>query len=149
MATMRSELVGNLLTCDALEVLRVLRSAREKLRGGYAYDWCYTEGSIPPHTRLGEMDPEKLGHSLIAGVPRVHPLGVICDPEDEGVRFFDTRGALRAAAGANVDALMLCEDLVRWITPGGELGGRVPLVQVLKAFDAAVLRAQGVNRRRD
>jgi len=148
---MRSELVGDLLQVDAREILRVLRSAREKLRGGYATDWCHRDGQLPPHTKLSELKPHELAHSIDrAGAIWAHPVGTICGADDEGVRFYDVRGALEASAGANVDALLLCEELLRWVTPGRpELGGRVPITEVLAMFDRAVLRAQAVSRRKD
>lgn len=146
---MRGELYGT-VQVDAREVLRVLRSAREKLRGGYFMDWCARDGVLPPHTRLGELDPVQVAHSMEGGQLRVHPVGTICASDDEGVRFYDVRGALEASAGANVDVFLICEELLRWVTPGQPLlGGRVPLPEVLLMFDRAVLRAQAVSRRKD
>lgn len=148
---MRSELDRGLAEADAADVHRVLRQARDSLRFGYAEDWCHREGAPLPHfVKLSELKPHELGYSMMGGVLRAHRLGPICPPDDEGVRFFDAKGALEASARGDVDALLVCEDLLRWLTPGNaSLGGRVGLPELLKLFDRAVLRAQAVARRKD
>lgn len=146
---MRSELVGDLLTADARAVMQVLRAARDQLRGGYSCDWCHRDGYLPPHTKLSELRPHELAHSLMGGVLRAHPVGPICEFDDEGVRFFDVRGALQAAAGGDLDAQMVAEDLLRWLNGREIYDARLPLPEVLALFDRAVLRAQAVSRRKD
>ncbi len=151
---MRSELVGDLCSVDAREVLQVLRGAREHLRGGYCRDWCTTDSlPLPAHIKLADLDPESLAHSMVDGVLRAHGPGIICSYDAEGVRFFDLHGALQAAAGENIDALIVAEDLLWWIVQPEFRDrawlSRLKLPTLLTAFDRAVLRAQAVSRRKD
>lgn len=150
---MRSELVGDLLQVEASEVLRVLRKARELVRGGYATDWCFTDG--PADARLSLLSEHERAYSLDdRGQLRVHALGVICQPFDEGVRFYDLRGAIEVAAAGNVDAQILVEDLLWWLMSPefgdrAQLAGRFDLKTLIRFFDRAVLRAQSVSRQKD
>lgn len=139
-------------TAPALEVLEVLRSARRNIADGYSRHLCRCSPARP--RPLHQVPDHMRGFALVNGVLRELELGAMCSPLDEGVRFFDLRGAFEAAARWRVDAGIVAENLLWRLldpslrTPLDVLTETMPLPAILAALDRAILRAHAVTRRK-
>lgn len=139
-------------TAPAGPVLEVLRSARRMIAGGYSKHLCRAS---PARPRALHLVPEHMrGAAMVNGVLREVELGAMCSPHDEGVRFYDLRGAFEAAGFARVDAAIVAESLLWRLldptlrTPLDVLTETMPLPAILAALDRAILRANAVARRK-
>lgn len=147
---MRSEIYGPVVVAPAGEVMRVLRTVRKTVAGGYSPFFCREEG---PDVPLSQLPPESLAHSVdpLTKAIRAHSAGPICAPWAEGVRFFDLFGALQTAAPGWTDAQQVAEDLLRRLLDPdhqslASFGELHTLKSLLVQLDRAILRAHVVAR---
>lgn len=147
-------LTGNALVpygAPAGEVLQVLRGARRALVAGFSPHFCRLDNANEcawRNTPLPALDVYQRGYTANDGELRVVRVGSICSPEDEGVRYYDTDGALRSALGSlSVDVLIVAEDLLAAVH-GSRDWDAMPLPALLTLFDRVILRVQVVVRRK-